>query len=182
MPLGTAYPFGMRHIRISPITTLDPEVYGTSLKLPAARTMTWTDAESYETLRGDDKNVTTRGHGPECSWELEGGGYSADIVKTIFGGTLTDSGTTPAQKRVVRKSAYDSRPWFKAEGQAMSDNGGDVHVILYRCRATGDFQGSFKDNEWFLTGASGEAYPSLATANLDALYDIVYNETAIAPT
>lgn len=182
MPLGTAYPFGMRHCRISPITTIDPEAYGTSLKLPASRVLTWTEAESFEKLRGDDKVQVMRGSGPEGSWELEGGGYSADIVKTMYGGTLTDSGTTPAQKRLLKKNAYDARPYFKVEGQAMSDNGGDVHVILFRCRATGDFTGSFKDGEWFLTGASGEMLPSLATANLDDLYHIIYNETAIAPT
>lgn len=182
MPLGTAYPYGMRHVRISPITVLDPEAYGTSIKLPASRTMSFTDSEDFESLRGDDRNITTRGKGAEVEWEIEGGGFPADILKITIGGTVTDFGTTPAMKRLWRKLVTDQRPWFKAEGQAIVDNGGDVHMILYRCRATGDYNPSFKDGEWFLTGLSGTALPSLATATLDALFDIVYNETAVTPT
>lgn len=180
MPLDVAYPFGMRDIKITPITNLVTEALGTAIDLPAARVLTFTEAEEYTTLRGDDKNITTRGNGATIQWELEGGGYKPAVVRAIYGGTLTDTGTTPNQISRLRKLATDARPFFKAEGQAMSDNGGDVHVVLFRCRATGDFEGSFQDGEWFLTNASGEAFPSQAVATLDALYDIVYNETVTA--
>lgn len=181
MPLGTAYPFGMRDVKITPITNLVTETLAaSSLDLPAARVMSFTESEDFEELRGDDKRITMRGTGAEVEWELEAGGYNADIVKAIYGGTLTDSGTTPAQIRKIRKLATDARPFFKAEGQAMSDNGGDVHVVLFRCRATGDFDGEFSDGSWFLTNASGAAFPSQAAASVDALYDIIYNETVTA--
>lgn len=180
MALDTAYPFGMRDIKITPITDLVLETLGTPIDLPAARTMTFTEAEEFTTLRGDDKNITTRGSGASIEWEMESGGYKPAAVKAIYGGTLTESGTTPSQVSKIRKLATDARPFFKAEGQAISDNGGDVHVVLFRCRATGDFEGSFSDGEWYLTNASGEAFPSQAAATLDALYDIIYNETATA--
>ena len=180
MPLGTAYPFGLRDVKITPVTNLVTETYGTALDLPAARVLSFTESEDFEVLRGDDKDITTRGSGAKIDWELEGGGYNADIVKAIYGGTLTDSGVTPNQIRSIRKLATDARPFFKAEGQAMSDNGGDVHVILWRCRATGDFDGEFSDGNWFLTNASGSAFPSQGVGRTDALYDIIYNETVTA--
>ena len=177
MPLGVAYPFGLRDVKITPFTNQTTEVTGTGVDLPAARIFTFTEAEEFTTLEGDDKVITTRGKGATISWELEGGGYSADVIKLIIGGTLTDSGTAPAQIRKVQKKATDTRPFFKVEGQSMSDNGGDVHGVLYRCRATGDFEMHFENGTWFLTNVSGEAFPSLAAATTDALYEISYNET-----
>lgn len=177
MPLGTAYPFGLRDVKISPITNLVTEATGTALDLPASRVLSFTEAEEFEVLRGDDKDITTRGSGASIEWELEAGGYNPNVVRAIYGGTITESGVTPNQTTRLRKLATDARPFFKAEGQAMSDNGGDVHVVLFRCRATGDFDGEFSDGQWFLTNASGQAFPSQAVATLDALYDIIYNET-----
>lgn len=179
MPLGTAYPYGMREIMLTPITNSVTEALGTSVELDAARTMSFSEAEEFNTLRGNDQNLRTRGSGPSVSWELEAGGYKADAVKVIYGHKLTDAGTTPNQTRTLRRIATQSRPYFKAEGKALSDSGGDVHVILYRCRATGDFEGEFSDGEWYLTNASGEAFPSALTLDGDTnvLYDIIYNET-----
>lgn len=178
--LTEAYPFGLRDVKITPFTNENTEAAGALIDLPAARTMTFTDAESFTQLRGDDGVVRTRGSGPTGAWELEGGGYKPEVIKTIFGHTLTETGTTPSQIKKLRRHKDDVRPYFKAEGQAMSDSGGDVHVVLFRCRATSDFEGSFKDGEWFITGASGEMFPSLAVGTLGALYDIIQNETATA--
>jgi len=183
MPLTTAYPFGLRDVKLSSFTNATTETPATpTIDLPAARVFTFTEAEEYETLTGDDKTITTRGKGATLTWELEGGGYSADVVKLIVGGTLTDGGTAPAQTRKLRKLATDSRPFFKVEGQSMSDNGGDVHGVIYRCRATGDFEMHFEQGTWFLTNISGEAFPSLAATTVDALYEITYNETITAIT
>lgn len=177
MALGTAYPFGMRDIKVTPFTNIVTETLGTPVTLPAARTLGFTEAEDFEVLRGNDKNITSRGLGATVEWELEGGGLSMEAYKTIVGGTLTETGVTPSQVKKIRKLATDARPFFKAEGQAISDNGGDVHVVLFRCRATGDVEGTFSDGSWYLTQCSGEAFPSQAAATLDALYDLIYNET-----
>lgn len=42
------------------------------------------------------------------------------------------------------------------------------------------FDGEFADGQWFLTNASGEAFPSVETGEEDTLYDIIYNETETA--
>lgn len=179
-PLSTAYPYGLRDLELKPITAVATETLGTILDIPASRVFSFTDAEEFTELRGDDHVVTSRGKGATCTWELEAGGYSADVAKSIVGGTLTDSGTTPSQKRVIDKKWSDARPWFQIEGQIISDNGGDIHGLLYRCRCTSDVKREFKDGEWHLTNCSGIALPSLSVANADKLYTITYNETAAA--
>lgn len=181
-PLGTAYPFGLRDLQIKPITTVLTEALGTLTDIPASRTFKFTESEDFETLRGDDRDILVRGKGARVQWELESGGYPADVAKAIVGGTLVDSGTTPAMKRVLTKKVTDQRPWFRAEGQVVSDNGGDVHGTVHRCRCTSDFSFDVGDGEWFLFNVSGEGLPSLAAGTLDVLYEIVYNETAVAIT
>jgi hypothetical protein len=180
MPLGTTYPFGIRDIKVIPFTNESTEVTGTPVDLPAARTLSFTEAEDFEELRGDDKKIASRGMGASVDWDLEAGGVPLSAIKVIAGGTLTESGVTPAQVKSFRKKATDARPYFKCEGQAISDSGGDVHVVLWRCRATGDIAWEFSDGNWALTECSGEAFPSQAAATVDAIYDIVQNETAVA--
>jgi hypothetical protein len=97
----------------------------------------------------------------------------------MSGGVITDSGTTGNKKRTYRKTGRSNRPWFGVEGQVISDSGGDVHAILYRCRATDKLEGEFSDGAFFLTSGSGQALPLLDDTN-DVLYDIVQNETAAA--
>lgn len=179
-PLGTAYPYGLRDLEIKPITDVLLGTLGTLTDIPASRKFKFTDSEDFDTLRGDDRDIIVRGKGAKVNWELESGGYPADVAKAITGGTLVDSGTTPAQKRVLTKKVTDQRPWFLAEGQVISDNGGDVHGKVYRCRCTSDFSFDVGDQQWMLFNVSGVGLPSLAAASLDALYDITYNETAVA--
>lgn len=174
-------PYGLRDVKITPYsdasgTTLAAQ----SIDLPNARTFSFTEAEDFETLRGDDKDVTMRGKGAHVEWELEGGGISFEAVAAMYGGTVTTSGVTPAQVKTLKKKVTDVRPYFKVEGQSISDSGGDVHGVVYRCRATDDLTGEFGDGAYFLTGASGSGLPALVTGNVDTLYDFVQNETAAA--
>lgn len=182
MPITTvSLPYGLRDVKITPYTSLAGNTLATtSIDLPYARTFSFSEAEEFTELRGDDKKVTTRGQGASVEWELESGGLSFEAVKAMVGGTITETGTTPAQKKSFMKKVTDDRPFFKVEGQAISDSGGDLHCILDRCRFTGSLEGEFGDGEFFLTSGSGEALPSLITARLDALYEFVQNETVTA--
>lgn len=177
MPLSTVpLPFGLRDVKIRP---LSGDTAGASVDLPNSRTFSFTEAEDFEELRGDDGLVAVRGLGPSVDWELEGGGVSLEAVKTMYGGTITESGVAPSQKKVYAKKGTDTRPYFQVEGQAISDSGGDFHVLLYKCRATGELSGELADGSFWLTGASGRALPNVA----GSLYDLIQNEavTAIAP-
>lgn len=178
MPLTTIpLPYGLREVKVAVLGANDAP--GTGVKFPNARTMSFAEAESFEELRGDDGVVAVHGNGATVDWELEGGGFSFDAVKAMYGGTLTDTGTTPAQKRVLSKKDTDQRPYFKAEGQAISDSGGDFHVTLFKCRCTGELSGTLADGAFWLTGASGRA---IARSTDRVIYEITQNETAVAIT
>jgi hypothetical protein len=184
MPLTVIpLPYGLRDVKVTPYTTDAATVLGTpKVDFPNARRLSFSEAEEFQELRGDDKVVTTRGRGASVDWNLEGGGFSFEAVKTMYGGTITETGTTPNMKKTYQKKVTDSRPFFHAEGQSISDSGGDIHGILYKCRATGNFEGELGDGEFWLTGASGVALPSTIVASVDALYDFVQNETVTAIT
>lgn len=180
MPLGTALPYGLRDVKITPYTDASCTTLGTAVDLPNARTFSFSEAEEFTELRGDDKVVTTRGQGASVEWDLEAGGLSFDALKVLAGGAITESGTTPNQVRTFTKKVTDSRPFFQVEGQVISDSGGDVHCVLPRCRVTGNIEGEFSDGNFFLTSGSGAALPSLITGEEDVIYEFVQNETATA--
>jgi hypothetical protein len=180
MAWDTALPFGMRDTKVVPYTTAALTTLGTAVDFPNARTLSFSESEDYEELRGDDKIVAIRGLGPSVEWEMENGGISIPAYKEINGGTTVTSGVTPAQVTTYTKKVTDQRPYFQASGQSMSDSGGDFHVVLPRARASGGVEGELSDGAFWLTGASGVALPGLKTGDVDTLYKFILNETAVA--
>jgi hypothetical protein len=178
MALGTTLPFGMRQVRLTPYTDVSATALAaSSVSLPNSQVFSFTETEDFEDLRGDDRLQTSHGKGPQIDWELTAGGISLDAYFVLAGGQAPiTTGTTPNQVKTYRKLVTDQRVPFKAEGRAISDNGGDMHTIVYRCKATGDIAGSFEDGKFFLTNAKGTGYASLISP-VDAVYDFVQNET-----
>lgn len=172
---NTPLPFGLRDVKIRPLA--GDGTPGVGVDLPNAQTFSFSESEDFEELRGDDGLVAVHGLGPAVDWELENGGLPLEALVIMYGGTITESGTTPNQVKTYDKGGYDQRPYFYVEGQAISDSGGDLHAILYRCRATGELSGEFSDGSFFITGSSGQALPRESD---DKLYSFVQNETAVA--
>lgn len=177
-----ALPYGIRDTKITPYTDATATTLGTGVDNPVARSLSFSEAEDFEELRGDDKVVALRGKGASVEWEMEHGGISLNAYKLMAGGTVTTSGVTPATKTTYKKKVTDVRPYFKAEGQAINDDGGDFHTVLYRCRASDTLEGEMADGAFWLTKASGQALPALLTAEVDTLYDFIINETAVPIT
>lgn len=177
--LSEPLPYGLRNVMLTPFTDAAGTILGTtSVQLPVAQTFSFKDSEDFEDLRGDDRLVTSHGKGAQVAWELDAGGMPFAAYKIMAGGTVTASGTTPARKVVYSKKLGDLRPFFRVEGTAISDSGGDVHCVVYRCKATGDLSGEFADGAFWLTAASGTGYYTAdVTGNL---YDFVQNETPTA--
>lgn len=182
-PVATALPYGIRDIKLTPYTDASGTVLatgdGVAIDLPNGQTLSFSEAEDFEELRGDDRVVTTRGKGATVEFELEAGGISLEAWKVMTGGEIIDSGTTPNRKRILRKRGSTNRPWFRVEGQAISDSGGDIHCIIYRCRISDTLEGEFADGEFMVTSGKGTGLPMLDQA-ADYLYDFVQNETATA--
>lgn len=173
-------PYGLRDVKLTPYTDAGATTLGTSVDLPNGRTLSFSEAEEFEELRGDDKVITTRGKGAKVEWELEAGGISIEAYKVMAGGTIAETGTTPNQVKTFTKKVTDVRPFFKIEGQVISDSGGDVHCVIYKCRATGNLEGEFSDGQFFLTAGSGEGLPATLTGETDTLYKFIQNETVTA--
>lgn len=174
-----ALPFGLRDIRLYPVNS-DGSI-GAGVDLPAAQTFTFTDQETFAELMGDDKTFAAHGNGPTVAWELDAGGISIAAYQILAGGASALTGTTPNQINTYTKGVYDQRPYFQVEGQAISDSGGDLHCRVYRCKATGDIEGSFANGAFALTKAKGVGYgDTFGAAPTNKLYVFVQNETAVA--
>lgn len=174
-----AYPFGLRDVKITPLGA-DGATPGTAIDLPASQTFSFSDTEDFETLRGDDTDQASHGSGPRLEWGLESGGIRLEAYAAIAGGTVTASGVSPAAKKTYKKKITDARPYFKVEGQAINDNGGDLHGLVYRAKATGAIEGEFADGSFLVSSAEGVGYGSLETGLEGDLYDFIHNETAVA--
>jgi hypothetical protein len=168
----------MRDVKLTRYTDSSGSILDTlSLDLPNMQTFAFSEKEEFQELRGDDKVIAIRGKGANVDWTLEAGGVSFPVWEILSGGHVTLQGITPNRIWTLRKKSSDARPYFRAEGQAISDSGGDMHAVVYRCRANDTVEGSFADGEFFITSAKGQGLP-LLTADFDLLYDFVQNETA----
>lgn len=169
-----ALPYGLRDVQLRPISAAGA-VATLAVDLPVARTLKFSETEDFEELRGDDKVEAAHGNSPTVEWDLESGGISLEAYAALAGGTVTSSGTTPAIKKTYSKKVTDPRPYVQIEGQAINDNGGDFHGLIYRAKADGNLEGELADGAFWLTAASGKGYGDSA----DKLYDFIYNETAV---
>jgi hypothetical protein len=176
MPLSdTSLPYGIRDIKVARLKADGtPDVL---IDLPNAQTMSFSEAEDFEELRGDDKVVARRGKGPNIEFELDAGGINLAAAVVMNGGAVVETGTTGSMVRTYRKKDTDSKPYFYAVGQSISDSGGDFHTVMYRLIADGGFEGSQEDGSFWVTKVSGTGLGSLQTgATKGALYDFVQNE------
>ena len=172
-------PYGLRDVKLKQFPATGETPLGSLVDLPASRIFSFAETEDFEELRGDDTVIATHGSGSTVAWSLESGGISLDAYKVMAGGATATSGVTPNEKKTYTKLGTDSRPYFQVEGQIISDNGGDLHGIVYKAKAEGEIGGQFEDASFFLTGASGRGIPRISDSKT---YDIVQNETAAAIT
>jgi hypothetical protein len=175
-----ALPYGLRDVKVTALTSDGTATVGSPVDLPVSQTFSFSETEDFQELRGDDRVAASRGGGPTVDWSLEAGGISLEAYAVMNGGLVTSSGVTPNVIKRYRKLATDARPYFKVEGQAINDNGGDFHCIVYRCKADGGIEGELADTAFWVTKASGSGYGSLQAATLDVVYDFIQNETATA--
>lgn len=182
MTMPIPLPFGLRDVKITPYTDATATALAAqSIDLPNSRVFSFAETEEFEELRGDDELAAVHGSGPVVNWELEGGGVSLEAVRAMYGGTISETGSTPNRVKRLRKLKTDQRPYFKVEGQVISDSGGDLHAVVWRCKSTDDLSGEFSDGQFFLTGASGQGLGCLiAGDDFGVVWDFVQNETATA--
>lgn len=174
-----ALPFGLRDVRLYPLDT--NWVPGTGVDLPAARVFTFSDVEDFTELQGDDTTIASHGAGPLVEWELEAGGISLAAYAIMAGGLIVRTGVTPNILDTYTKLTTDARPYFQVRGRAISDSGGDLHCIVFRCKADGNLEGNFENGAFYLTKGKGKGYgDNQGTSPTNKLYQFLQNETAVA--
>lgn len=171
-----ALPYGIRDIKLTPINS-DGSL-GTAVDLPVAQTLSFSEAEEFQELRGDDRVVAVHGQGPTVEFDLEAGGISLEAWQVMTGGDLTELGATPNQTKSLTKKTTQSRPYFRIEGQSINDVDGDTHVVIYKAKVTDTLEGEFADGEFFVTSCSGQGIGD----GDDNLYTFTWNETSEAIT
>jgi hypothetical protein len=176
MTMPVALPFGARDLKISPYADALGTVLGTqSYDLPNLQTLTWSETEDFESLRGDDREVAQHGNGARVDWSVDSGGLSLICWSILSGGTIISKGLTPNRQEIMRKKGSDTRPYVRIDGQAISESGGDTWARLYRCKCNDTLDGEFSDGQFMSSGFSGVGLPLLDEGN-DLLYDIIRNE------
>jgi len=174
--MTTALPYGLRDVKLWPLNAATGGL-GTVVDLPYMQTFSFSEAEEYSELRGDDSLVATRGRGANIEWELESGGISLEAYVCINGGSLVITGTGITEVKTYHKRSTDSRPNFRVEGQAMSESGGDFHVVIYNCKANDALEGELADGEFWISTASGVGMP---LGDDNDLYEFIQNATSSA--
>lgn len=174
--LPDALPYGLRDVKITPYSDSGGTTLGSvSYDLPNAQTFTFNETEEFQELRGDDRLVATHGSGAQVDWSLEAGGISLAVWAILTGGAVTVTGVTPNRVETLRKRGSDVRPYFRVDGQVISDSGGDIVARVYRCRCNDTIGGDFGDGQFYVTSISGVGLPLVSDTN-DLLYDIIRSE------
>ena len=166
MPLtGAVAPYGIRNLRV--ITQA-----GTSVDLPWARALKFTEEPSTQELEADDTVVATVTFLKKLSFEIEQGGIDLAAYAALTGRTLAAAGTTPNQTQTLTAKGGDAYPYIKLYGRAITD-AGDIHVKFPRAKIE-QIEGEFKNGEFMIRKCTGSA---IADTNGDVMV-IVRNETA----
>jgi hypothetical protein len=175
-----ALPYGLRDVKITPYADDGGTVLGEiSYDLPNSQTFSFNETEEFQELRGDDRLVAIHGNGAQVDWSLEAGGISLVIWSILTGGELISTGLSPNRKEIMRKRGSDVRPYFRVDGQVISDTGGDIVARVYRARCNNNIGGDFGDGTFYITSAAGQGLPLLDQKN-DLLYDIIRNEQKVS--
>lgn len=136
--------YGLRDLKITSMAGLQED-------LDAAQTLTFTPTFTDAVLRGDDVEKVSLNNLSGGTASLSAGGYSSAAVAIMFGKTLSQSGSTPNEITTLQLNAGDVMPYFKVYGLARDEAGGDVHVLLPKCKVTGWGDVTLSDENFFIT-------------------------------
>lgn len=176
-PLKDPRPFGLHRAWITGYTDTDGTILSTtSFRLPIARKLSFKVNEDRVTLDGDDKaSVASAGKGKTLSGSIEAGGLNIMAWSLITGGQVIEDGVSPNRTKTWRLRGSDQSPYFRIDGQALSNTGGDFVARLYRCVAgSASFDlgyGTFQIPNTDFTGQPMEGDDD------DYLFDLIQNET-----
>jgi len=164
-------PFGLREVEITPSG-------GSAIELQAERVMSFTPRYDTGELEGADIIVEVAARMVGYDWEIEEGGVPLGLLKSILGGSLTSSGSTPNQVYYWDRAADDAVVYFKAQGRAIAEDAGDIEVTLYKCKVTSNPTVRLEKGAFVVSNLSGVGIADTASSN--KFYTVKQKETAAA--
>lgn len=177
--------YGIKDAKVSPLLT-DPAsgtpTYGTAIDVPGIKTFEVSGEIEVKTLRGDNQKLATNSAVTNIQVAITHAKVSLDVLTAILGGTVTDSGTTPAQKSVWDLTgAGATMPPFKLEGVTPPNGidivGGDMHVVIHKLTLSAFPDLGFAEEDYRIASFTADADPLLSN---DKWLSITLNETAAA--
>lgn len=167
---------GINDLKIAKITadTTTSITFGTLVDIPGIQTLSLTPSFIEKDLRGDEAVLDRYTKLDYISWTINNALMSLDALAIFFGGTITTSGTGATEKNVFTVLSTDIPQYFKLEGQTKYTDAGDVHIVLFKCKASKvDYE--LKGEDYAMVSASGIAIP---TINNGKVKEITFNATA----
>ena len=140
-------PFGLREVIVT-------ESGGGPHALQAERVLVFRPVFDSDVLQGGDVTVEVGSNIVHYDWDLEEGGIPLALYVALIGGTVSATGATDYY---FRRDIDDVVPYNKIQGRAISEDGGDIEVTLFRCRVTGGVEGRLEQGAFYVTSCSGIA-------------------------
>lgn len=167
-------PFGVRDAAIFPLTGDTP---GTGIDIPRIRQVEMNVTRDSAELEGDDVTVAVQSFAKTMEGSIEAGGISLAAIAVLEGGTVgaeAGSGTDHSVTYAVRGDDVDG--YFQLIAQSIANDGGDVHLVVYKVKATSGPNYNFENGNFFLTQCDLQAV--FNGEDPSKLYDLIQHETA----
>lgn len=174
--------YSVKDAKIYPMTA-DPEggspTYGSAIDLPYIREVGFDGDVATAEMRGDNGKSMKESTYGGATLSLEWGKLSLDAQAAIMGGTVTDAGTTPNQTATLAHKTTDALGHWKFEAQVGKGDivGGDVHLICYKCIASGFATLGFTNEDFEAQTVEATCEGRIAD---DKDWDVVIYETLTA--
>jgi hypothetical protein len=173
-----ALPYGLRQVMLTPFTDAQGTVLSNvSYPLPVAMTLGFSETEQFDELRGDDVLVAVHGRGAQVDWSLEAGGISITAWSIVSGAKVIEEGVMGSRITRLRKSGDDQRPYFRIDGRAISDEGGNFIGRIYKAKANGRLQADLRGGAFQTSRIDGIGMP-LTGDQGRWLYEFIIHEDA----
>lgn len=184
--MALSHVFGLFNIdacKISPLTS-DPSggtpVYGASVFVPGIRDLNITPDVLSKELYGDARVLSRKNKVRAINATVGNARLNTDAMAIMLGGTVTDTGTTPAQASTYDLLGTSQPSPFKLEAQILAIDGqpvgGDVHMVLWKAvvdtASLGGAQEDFAIPGFTITGTTLDSTLKMMS--------IITNETKVA--
>lgn len=169
--------YSIYDLKIAPVTGDTP---GTLVDVPGIQECTIKIATDSTELRGDNMVIATANQGNNVEFEFTAAGTAIPVLEKVFGGTATDTGTTPAVVRRFDVKAADPRPYITIVGFTKNDAGTEsMDVIVWKAKVDGEINlAEWKDNEFETRTFSGTGVAPMTGGNAGIAASLIQKETA----